>query len=235
LVDDDQVLQVVLGKTLKKSYQLVCADTLAHAEKLASEDNFNLVILDICLTDGDGFHFLATIRKQEAYQSIPILVLSGKDDFTDQMMGYQLGVDEWIVKPAHPALLKAKVDARFRNLLETVAENSEFIVGDLRVQLLEQRVFIRTSTEEIPIAMTPLEFKIFQIFAKREEQVFSRDKIIDLVWGGSVSILDRTIDTHVSHIRRKLKNSALSLISVHGVGYKLTKSKNLESEQSAAV
>jgi len=218
LIEDSPSVQLVVKDTFQQSCLVTVVGTLADAKKQLETQTFDLLLLDVQLPDGDGFKFLASLRSQETHSEMPVLLLTGRNDIQDKVMGFSLGAEDYVVKPFDPLELKARVEARL-NRRQRQAEGGEvFRKGSLLFSIAMQKLSI-VSDKETPVDLTPIEFKLLLYFARHEEHVLSRDRLIEAVWGNRVHIVDRTIDTHVSNLRKKIQGCEYRIKAVHGIGY----------------
>lgn len=230
LVEDDADHRFSIEKSLGSEHVLKSCASLSEASRMLTQDEFDLILLDVMLPDGDGFQFLAQVRNTAESKKPMVLFITGKSSVSDQVMGYMLGAEDYVVKPIHPAVLKAKVNAKLRHLSEKKQVQDQLKVGNLLIDQKRQKAWIENSENRMEMDLTPLEFKILYLFACNIEHVFSREQLLNSVWGENVHIVDRTVDTHMSHLRKKLARcrSSHTIDSVHGVGYRLIQKPSLE-------
>jgi DNA-binding response OmpR family regulator len=177
----------------------------------------DLILLDLMLPDADGFEICKYLRRKDEFASVPIIMLTAKGEETDKILGLELGADDYVTKPFSPKELVARVKAVLRrqdggdslqkiaigNLLTLYPEKHEAYVEDQRIDL--------TSTE----------FKILKLLSQKKGWVFTRDQILDFLWGQEKAVLDRTVDVHIKHLREKLGKAARLIKNIRGVGYKI--------------
>jgi DNA-binding response OmpR family regulator len=219
LVEDAVEFQRLVETTLAAGFAVTTVATAADAQKHLDESQVDLIILDVMLPDDDGFRFCANLQNHEKTRDIPVIFLSGKSEVNDRVMGYSLGAEDYITKPFSPVELRARVEARLRKLRSKQEKQEVFRKGDLKFNIPFQKVFIVNGTRESGVELTPIEFKLLLFLAQREEQVFSREQLMGAIWTGGVHIVDRTVDVHVSNIRKKLGRSSCTIRSVRSVGY----------------
>lgn len=219
---EDSPELVILVKEILKPHNLFHVATLKDAEAALQERNFDLILLDLSLPDGDGLRFLA--EKYSAPHSqlskTPLFVLSGQSEVSSKVMAFAIGVDDYIQKPFHHAELKARVEAKLRKNNEQVSKQEILQLGNVKLDLAKQRVTINTGTCNEDLALTRLEFKLLTKFMKSPERVFSREIFIDTVWPDS-NVTDRTVDTHIAHLRKKMSPATIKIETVTGEGYRL--------------
>ena len=219
LVEDALEVQTIVTATLRDGYTISVAGTAAEAMALIEKQKFDLILLDVVLPDGDGFKLYTQIRSREENRDIPIIFLTGRTEVADKVIGFSLGADDYISKPFEPVELRARVDSKLRKMLTTREREEVLRVYDLRFEIPFQRVHLVQGASESSIDLTPIEFKLLLHLAKHEEKVFTRDQLISVVWGDNISIVDRTVDVHVSNLRKKLAASACMIKPVQKVGY----------------
>jgi len=226
-IEDSEEMQEAVGRALKKE----CSLTLASSNKAArihlEQSEFDLVLLDLTLPDGDGFKICNYIRQRDLLRDLPIIFMSGRAEIEDKEMAFSIGADDYIVKPMSSRELRARVLGRLRRA-HKIGES--FSVGNLKFDLPLQKVTILNGVLERALETTSLEFRILLYFARHEDHIFSRNQLLTAIWGENVHLLERTVDTHISHLRKKLKEagSGLTIKPIHGSGYKLTTEKNIK-------
>jgi two-component system phosphate regulon response regulator PhoB/two-component system alkaline phosphatase synthesis response regulator PhoP len=177
----------------------------------------DLLILDLMLPDIDGLDLCKMLRKNERTESMPIIMLTARAEETDRVLGLELGADDYIVKPFSPKELAARVKAVLRRK-DRQEEGGQFIVnGFLKIDPQQYLV----SVDDRPVQLTTTEFKILHLLASKPGWVYSREAILDHLWGREKYVLDRTIDVHIRHLRSKLGERGDVIKNVRGVGYKL--------------
>jgi two-component system phosphate regulon response regulator PhoB/two-component system alkaline phosphatase synthesis response regulator PhoP len=177
----------------------------------------DLIILDLMLPDADGLEICKYMKKRDEFSSIPIIMLTAKGTETDKILGLELGADDYVTKPFSPNELVARVKAVLRRPSEKIEEEIIKIAKILVIYPIKHEVYV----EEKKIDLTLSEFKILRLLASRKGWVFTRDQILDHLWGEEKAVLDRTIDVHINHLREKLGKAACLIKNIRGVGYKL--------------
>jgi two-component system phosphate regulon response regulator PhoB len=216
LVEDDTVIREKLAKVLSSDYEVVGCATLAEARKKISERGFNLVLLDLRLPDGEGSKFHLEIRESADNKEAPVIFLTGESGPDEKVMAFMLGADDYIVKPFDMRELKARIAARIKKAKTRKQKDDVLQKGNLKIDLLHHRVSVNGKDVELTLTS----FKLLLYFARHEGHVLSRDQLISGVWGNDVHVLDRTVDSHVSKLRKSLEESTHAILPVHGVGYK---------------
>jgi DNA-binding response OmpR family regulator len=218
IVEDSRDYQLMLKRLLKReSHDIVVAHNTAEAREQIQNNEFDLIILDVTLPLGDGFELCADLQADERLRTIPIIFLSVHEDISRKVAAFALGAEDYIAKSFNPVEFKARVDAKLRKSAKAKKNDSEqtLVKGQLRVSLLDQRAYVKGKE----VNLTPLEFKLLAYLARNEGVVLSRETILAAVWGQNVHVFDRTVDTHISALRRKLTPCGKYIRSVLGSGY----------------
>jgi DNA-binding response OmpR family regulator len=219
VIDDEPDILELVTLHLKKNRFRVreFSDAEAFYRFLHSEVP-DLIILDLMLPDADGFEVCKHLRKTDKLAAIPIIMLTAKVTETDKILGLELGADDYVTKPFSPSELVARVKAVLRRK-EPRREDAERIDIDGMLSLDLQRHEV--SVKDRKIELTSTEFRILQMLASKKGWVFSREKILDYLWGSEKTVVDRTVDVHIKHLREKLGPAAKLIKNIRGVGYKL--------------
>lgn len=217
VIDDEPDILRLVGLHLKKASYNVreFADAASFMMFLQSEIP-DLIILDLMLPDEDGFSVCRRLRQDPSYSFIPIIMLTARTQEHDKITGLDLGADDYITKPFSPRELVARVKAILRRTGKT---GDEQICVDNILIVEPERFEVRVYDQ--PIATTPVEFKILHLLAKNRGKVFTREKILDHLWGNEKAVLDRTVDVHIKNLRDKLGEAGNLILNIRGVGYKL--------------
>jgi two-component system phosphate regulon response regulator PhoB/two-component system alkaline phosphatase synthesis response regulator PhoP len=218
IVDDDREIREMVAQYLTKDG--FRTKGLGDAESLLSYiegEMPDLIILDLMLPGMNGFEVCKKLREKDRTAAIPIIILSGKAESSDKVSGLDLGADDYVVKPFSMDELSARVRAVLRRKYRDMAEKKIEVSKDLTIDL--QRYIVTSCGEEVDL--TPTEFRILELLASRKGQVFTRDRILDYLWGEEKVVVERTIDVHIRHLREKLGKPGEMIKNVRGIGYKL--------------
>ena len=215
IVDDDTALAEMLGIVLKgEGFEpSICGDG-AQAVQALRDTKPDLVLLDLMLPGMDGIDVCRAIR---AESGVPIVMLTAKSDTVDVVLGLESGADDYVVKPFKPKELVARVRARLRRTDEPAPEVLR--IGDLDIDVAGHSV--RRDGEVIPL--TPLEFDLLVALARKPRQVFSREVLLEQVWGYRHAADTRLVNVHVQRLRSKIERDPENpeiVVTVRGVGYK---------------
>ncbi|MEO6460121.1 MAG: response regulator transcription factor [Bdellovibrionota bacterium] len=222
VIEDQADMQMTIGATLKGVCNLTFVGSLAEAHQALKAKRFDLCLLDIMLPDGDGFSFCAKLRNETSSDELPLFFLTGKSSASDKIQAFQLGADDYITKPFDPGELKARVNARLRNSQAQKNEDRGTTAGNIKVVLSTQRAFIQKENgSSDSIDLSSLEFRILHYFIRRQDYVISRGQLLEAVWGLNLNVNTRTVDTHISHLRKKMAGASHEIKAVKGTGYTL--------------
>lgn len=217
LIEDDvQIQELVRFNLEKEGFAVLTASDGEQGLELARREKPDLIILDLTLPVIDGYDVCKILRAQKDTSATPIIILSARDDVADKVIGLELGADDYMTKPFSPRELSARIKARIRE----GQRKDELSNGPLKWRDLEivQESYIATIAAK-PLNLTVKEFELLVLFVANPHQVFSREYLIQKVWGYLSSTDSRTLDVHISHLRNKLKALGSVLDSVRGVGY----------------
>ncbi|MBT4790557.1 MAG: response regulator transcription factor [Halobacteriovoraceae bacterium] len=214
LVEDDKSLGPVLEQTLtSEGYKITVCTNLADAKEQDFKV-FDLILLDWMLPDGQGLDLLKVINEQ-----LPVIMLTARTDLIDKVLGLESGASDYITKPFEPRELLARIRVQLREQNVISNDNptddvTEYVHNELVMNLTERRVFYHKNE----ITLTKMEFDLLQLLSANPKQIFSREKLLDQVWGYENYPTTRTVDTHVLQLRQKLHNDLIN--TVRGVGYR---------------
>ena len=193
-------------------------EALFQAEELTPD----LILLDWMLPEYSGIEICRKLRDRDATKSVPIIMLTARSEEDDRILGLNSGADDYVVKPFSPKELVARVQATLRRSQPGFAED-KLVYADLTMDLDAHKVF----RSEMPIHLGPTEYRLLQVFMQRPTRVFSREQLLDRVWGRDIYVEERTVDVHVRRLRKALnENDRPNIIrTVRGAGYSLDETK----------
>lgn len=222
LVDDSEEVYKIVDNALTGVSSIDWAKSISEAKELMPKAAYELVLLDIGLPDGNGVEFCQEL--QNTNPTLPIFFLTAKDSLSEKVMGFTAGADDYITKPFNSLELKARVESKLKKIAMLMNSNDRLKWKELEIDKTSQEVFVYDDTKspnfKDSIDLTSLEFKILMYLCQKPNAVISRDDIMDGIWGKDVFVYARSVDTHISKLRRKLGSAASTIESVHGVGYK---------------
>lgn len=234
LVEDSEEFQLLIKSTLDYRFDVMAVSSASEALAEIKKGSFDLFLLDVSLPDKDGFQLCTQLRNRPDTRDVPTIFITGRGAITDKALGFSLGADDYIVKPFEPLELKIRVEAKLDKLRMQKDKKQEIRKGDLKLNLASQRAYLKEKGKERELMLTPNEFKILWFLASREENVFSRDQILNAVWGDGVYIVDRTIDKHIWSLRKKLGNREGYIQTVAGSGYRFSSSARRSGSSSGS-
>lgn len=223
VVDDEEMIRRLISKyAVFEGHTVTEAGDGMEAVRLCREGDFDIMIIDIMMPELDGFSACREIRK---FSNIPIIMLSARGEEYDKINGFELGIDDYVVKPFSPKELMLRVDAVMKRasgrLAQKVApepknEIVEFDNGGLRADLTARIVYVNGER----VDMTPKEYDLFFYMIKNKNIALTRDRLISEVWGYDYFGDDRTLDTHIKLLRKSLRQYADYIVTLRGVGYR---------------
>ena len=216
VVEDEPGIALGLEDDLKlEGYEVEMARDGDTATRLAREQPFDLILLDVMLPRKDGFEVCRELRR--AGLRTPILILTAKTQEAEKVLGLELGADDYVTKPFSPRELRARVKALLRRAAGDTPEIYRF--GEVEADF--SRCELRRRGE--PVEVTPLEFKLLTAFIRNRGRVLSREQLLDAAWGRGTFVTDRVVDNQIVSLRRKIESQPARpryLVSVRGVGYR---------------
>jgi two-component system, OmpR family, response regulator len=218
VVDDDPHIREIVCFALGKAGMAArAAEDGTAALRLAGEVAPDLIVLDINMPEMDGLELCRTLRRDS---DVPILFLSSRDDEIDRILGLELGADDYVTKPFSPRELVARINAILKRVRAAPASaDGPVRAGALEIDPAEHRV----SWQDAEVSLTATEFQLLLALARQPRRVFGRDELMRAVYAPNIHVSDRTLDSHIRHVRAKLSAAgAKGLIeTVHGVGFRL--------------
>lgn len=218
LEDEKDLAQLVAYHLGKEGFQTRIYQDGRIAYQAISKEIPDLIILDLMLPGIGGLEICRLMRAQETSKKIPILILTAKGEEIDRVVGFEMGADDYMVKPFSPRELILRVKAILKRIQPSQQEVSELLrIDNLKLDLAQYRVWV--AQEEIFLTRT--EFKLLQFLLESQGRILTRDLLLDRVWGYESEVTTRTVDTHMTRLREKLKSKGDLIETVRGVGYRL--------------
>lgn len=213
VVDDEKLIRDVIREYLiNENYEVIEAKDGVEAVKLAEENNIDLIILDIMMPNMDGYTAYKEIRKNKV---IPTIILSARSEEYDKLLGFDLGIDDFLAKPFSPKELVARIKAILRRNDKNLSEC--FTYETLKVDFMGHVITINDKE----IKVTPKEFELLSYFIKNKNIAISRETLLNKIWGYDFYGDYRTIDTHIKMLRNSLGKYRNLIVTVRSLGYKL--------------
>ena len=215
VVDDEEKIRLVIRKYAEfEGYEIEEAENGMKAIQMCRQKDFDLIILDIMMPELDGFSTCKEIRKEK---DIPVIMLSARGEEYDKIHGFELGIDDYVVKPFSPRELVARVKAVLARTMPKPAEDvGSYTFGDLSIDTASHSV--KVAGQEAPL--TPKEFDLLVFLVSNKGIALSREKILQKVWNYDYYGEDRTVDTHIKMLRGHLGHCRSYIVTVWGIGYK---------------
>lgn len=217
VIEDEADLQKILEYNLRRAgHEVLAALQGQRGLQLAREHHPDFVLLDLMLPDIDGTEVCKALKRDRNTQNIPVLMLTAKGEEIDRVVGFELGADDYVVKPFSVRELLLRIDAILRRGKREDEEQAVIVFGRLRMDRAAHRVWV----DELEIELTALEFKLLLTLYERGNRVQTRSTLLNDVWGIEADITTRTVDTHIKRLREKLGTVGNYLETVRGVGYR---------------
>lgn len=213
VVDDEKdILEIITEYAKSEGYEVIEADNGTDAIKLFSENNIDIIVLDIMLPDFNGYKVAERIKK---IKDVPIIMLSAKNQEEDKLKGFDIGIVDYVTKPFSPRELMARIKV---NLLKSEAtiKSEEFSFEGVKVNRASKKVFV----DNKPINLTIKEYELLNYLTQNKNILLTREQILDKVWGFDFFGTDRTIDTHIKSLRKKLGKYRNHIVTLRGAGYR---------------
>ncbi len=216
VVDDEDKIRAMIKKyAVFEGYQVVEAVDGMEAVQICKEQDFHIIILDVMMPELDGFSTCKEIRK---YKQTPVIMLSARGEEYDKIHGFELGIDDYVVKPFSPKELMMRVSAIIKRSSGANDEIKKDIITfqGLTVDFTGRLVYI----DSVKIDMSPKEYDLFFYLVKNRGIALTREKLINDVWGYDFFGDDRTLDTHIKLLRKSLGDYSKFIVTLRGVGYR---------------
>lgn len=220
IVEDETSIREMLVFVMEQhGYQPIEAADYASAEAQLVEPFPEMILLDWMLPGGSGIQLARTIKSTEHLKHIPIIMLTARGEEEDKVKGLEVGADDYVTKPFSPKELIARMRAVFRRVSPTPL-NEPIIIEGLCLDPSSHRA----TANNVPLEMGPTEFRLLHFFMTHTERVYSREQLLDHVWGTNVYVVDRTVDVHIRRLRKVLETQGYDRFvqTVRGAGYRFS-------------
>lgn len=216
--DSEELVDLLKFNFKSDDIKLDFAFSIKEANEKLFSKSYCLYIIDLKLPDGDGFEILSKIKKITQCKNIPIIFLTAENNIEKKIKAFQSGIDDYITKPFHIDELMARI---FRNIekYEIFKDRKEQIFIDI-FELNNKNKYFKTINDSNPIYLTNKEFHLFHLFLCFPNTIFTRKELIKNIWGENVFVSNRTIDSHVCMLRKKLSTNAPCIESIKNKGYR---------------
>ncbi len=227
VVDDEpDILDIMCTNLRSAGYDVGAASDGASGLKLIEREKPDLILLDLMMPDPDGLEVCKILKVNEKTSHIPIIMVTAKEEEVDRLLGFELGADDYITKPFNVRELLLRVRAVLRRSTgESKSKKDIFLqVGNVRMDKSSHTVWVGEKKK----IFTLLEFRLLDEFMSNPDRVFSRDQLLDRVWGYNADIYSRTVDTHIQRLRNKLGKAGDLIETIRGIGYRLKEDSEQE-------
>jgi len=221
IIEDEPDIRKTLEYNItREGYEAISASSLSEGRQKLESDSFTLLLLDLMLPDGSGLDLFRELKQDKSLSTMPVIIITAKDDEVDKVVGFELGADDYVTKPFSVRELILRVKAVLKRG-ERKSDNMEVQrqFGELKIDVDSHEVFVNDDH----VSLTALEFKLLRQLVDRRGRVQSRDQLLSDVWGYSSDVTTRTVDTHIKRLREKLGDMGKYVQTIRGVGYKFTR------------
>lgn len=225
VVDDESDIRDLLSYNLKKEgFDVVTAPDGSAALTIARQERFDLVVLDLMLPNISGIDVCKLFRVDPKLADLPVLMLTAKGEEIDRIIGLEVGADDYMTKPFSPRELVARIKAILRRTTTPLREaQAEALVPVLHIRDISiDREEYTVAVHDRPVKLSATEFRLLLYLAERPKKIFSREHLLDAVWGNDVYVEQRTVDVHVRRLRAKIEddpNEPAYIKTMRGIGY----------------
>ena len=221
VVEDDRDIRELVCQSLKQNdFRTTACRDVQEAKQSLAESSPDCLVVDWMLPDGSGVELIRWMRRQDQYQQIPVLMLTARAQESDMITGLDSGADDYLTKPMSLRELNARVKALLRRPAAYQEQQDILQVGPLSLNSRSHEIFVG----EVPVELTRTEFKLLKLLMENSKKVFSREQILDAVWGMNAYLGDRTVDVHILRLRKLLKPHGVDsmIVTVRGSGYRIS-------------
>lgn len=215
VVDDDANIRELISIFLSgEGFTVIEAENGEEALTLLEENNIQIVVVDVMMPEVDGYELTKEVKK---YYDIPILMVTAKGESQDKLKGFDLGVDDYVVKPFDPLEIVARVKALLRRF--QLLSDKNIFVGNLTINQIKYEISANDQSITLPLKEFELLFKL----ASQAGRIFTRNDLIEQIWGLDYEGDERTVDVHIKRVRERLRElkATVEIVTIRGLGYKL--------------
>lgn len=214
VIDDDTENLSLVSDMLRTSFEPLTATSGREGIQTAVQSQPDVILLDVNMPEMDGFEVCKRLREQPSTRHIPIIMLTTASGLDSRVKGLEIGADDYVSKPFQVRELVARVNARVRRTEFETKSNSEVSVGNLRLDPKSCQVWV----DNVEVHLTQMEFEILRYFLEHPNTVIARNKLLADLWPDAI-VTDRTVDTHIANLRKKIKGFTHPLETIYGAGY----------------
>ncbi|MBQ7164473.1 MAG: response regulator transcription factor [Clostridia bacterium] len=214
IVDDEEMIREVLREYAEyEGYEAFEAENGRDAVQMCRENDYDIILMDVMMPKLDGYSAVKEIKKTK---DIPVIMLSARGEEYDKLFGFEIGVDDYVVKPFSPKEIMARVNAVLKRHTKKLTQNIVYKFDGLEVDITGRNVYVDGEKVEL----TPKEYELLFYLVKNKGVALSREKLLADVWGFDFFGDDRTVDTHIKMLRSNLRQYRKFVITLRGMGYK---------------
>ena len=220
VVEDEQAIREMLEMVLENGgFEIISVDCAERAIESLSDQIPDLILLDWMLPGISGIELEKRLKKSDSYNAIPIILLTARGEEEDKIKGLETGADDYITKPFSPRELIARIKAVVRRTNKSFGVE-RIVFGNLALDVEQHQIMIADN----PVEVSPTEFRLMQFFMSNPDKVYSRNQLLDQVWGRNIYIDERTVDVHIRRLRKILAKYQLDELiqTVRGFGYRFS-------------
>ncbi len=220
VVEDEQAIREMLEMVLENGgFEIISVDCAERAIESLSDQIPDLILLDWMLPGISGIELEKRLKKSDSYNAIPIILLTARGEEEDKIKGLETGADDYITKPFSPRELIARIKAVVRRTNKSFGVE-RIVFGNLALDVEQHQIMIADN----PLEVSPTEFRLMQFFMSNPDKVYSRNQLLDQVWGRNIYIDERTVDVHIRRLRKILAKYQLDELiqTVRGFGYRFS-------------
>lgn len=216
--DDIEIYNLVKG--FAKDLEIHYASSLTEGSRWLAHNTPQVILLDIELPDGNGVEFLMKNRAMIEESGAAVIMLTSHGEIGTKLESFELGVLDYVQKPFVPMELIARIRASMK---KSAPRGKDLVKKDILIKVHSNQVFVGLKEAQASVDLSPLEFKLLLLFIENEDRVYTREQLMDLVWGNEFEVTDRNVDQHISKLRKKINSQYYHIKTVHGTGYSWVK------------
>jgi DNA-binding response OmpR family regulator len=217
-VDDEADVREVIQLNLEREgYLVTTAAGGGEALEMLRSTEFDAAILDVMMPGMDGLDLCRAIRQDSRLHHLPVLLLTARDSEMDQIIGLEVGADDFLSKSASPRLISTRLKTVLRRREPVVAAGETLSFGTLTIDCARREVRVPDG----PLALTSREYSLLELLARNPDRVFTRGDLLAQVWDSDVVVTERTVDVHIKNLRQKIGENGDLIETVRGVGYRV--------------